>query len=129
MQTHGASNWLTTPALQSSTQHQPRLTPSPRPTLGAGLDPAACLLAGENPAKLAARLGSRLVLARLSDASEVSRGEPGLARTHEPGRLHDLAYVVALETIHYARPIVLDLRGVPHPEHACERVGHWWQNA
>lgn len=90
--------------------------------LGVGIDPASVLLAGDNPAKCAARLGERLACARLSDASEVARVEPGRGQ----GRLNDLAYVVALHTAKHAGPVVLDLRGVPDPTAAAPRVLAWW---
>lgn len=99
--------------------------PADAPThdaLAVGLDPAALLLAGDNPAKAAARLGARLALARLSDASEVCRVEPGGTQ----GRLNDLAYTVALTTAKYARPLVLDTRGLPDPADAALRALRWW---
>lgn len=98
------------------------------PVLGVGLDPAACLLAGLSPAKLAARMGARLAMARLSDASDVSRVEPGHSCSHEPGKLNDLAYAVGLHTAGYRRPVTLDLRGVPQPERICQRVRTWWEH-
>ena len=91
-------------------------------SLGVGFDPAVVLLAGDNPAKAAARLGERIVLARLSDASEVSRVEPGSSQ----GRLNDLAYTVALDTAKYARPLVLDTRGLGSPADAADRTLAWW---
>ncbi|HZW10381.1 MAG TPA: hypothetical protein VFF69_10800 [Phycisphaerales bacterium] len=90
--------------------------------LGVGIDPASVLAAGDNPAKAAARLGSRLAVARLSDSSEIGRVEPG--RGH--GRLNDLAYTVALATAGYDRPVVLDLRAVPEPQAAALRALRWW---
>ncbi len=85
-----------------------------------GIDPAALLLAGENPAKVVARVGGRLAVARLSDASDVARVEPGR------GRLNDISYAVALKTAKYERPIVLDLRAVPDPLGCAPRVARWW---
>jgi len=99
--------------------------PADAPThdaLAVGLDPAAVLLGGDNPAKAAARLGPRLALARLSDATEVARIEPGSRQ----GRLNDLAYTVALTTVKYARPLVLDTRGLTNPADAALRVLRWW---
>lgn len=87
-----------------------------------GIDPAALLLAGDNPAKAAARTGDRLAVARLSDASDVGRVAPG----GRDGRLNDLAYVVALETAKYARPVVLDCRGIAAPVDAAVRTLAWW---
>lgn len=91
-------------------------------TLRVGIDPAAVLLAGDNPAKAVARLGDRLALARLSDASDVGRVEPGRAQ----GRLNDLAYTVALSTAKYTLPVVLDTRALSDPAAAAPRVLQWW---
>lgn len=90
--------------------------------LGVGIDPAALLLAGEHPAKTVARLGERIVVARVSDASDISRVEPGRGQ----GRLDDLAYAVALAAAKYDRPVPLDLRAVPDPLSAAARVARWW---
>ncbi len=98
---------------------------APPGPLGIGLDPAMVLLAGDNPAKSAARLGSRLMLARLSDASEITRVEPGSSQ----GRLNELAYTIALATAKYIRPIVLDTRGLPEPAEAARRALAWWGNS
>ncbi|MFG0259133.1 MAG: hypothetical protein ACF8LK_02180 [Phycisphaerales bacterium JB041] len=90
-----------------------------------GLDPAALLLAGDNPAKAAARTGDRLAVARLSDASDIGRVAPG----GRDGRLNDLAYVIALVTATYRRPVVLDTRGLPAPGEAALRCRAWWSEA
>lgn len=87
-----------------------------------GLDPAAVLLAGDNPAKAAARTGERLAVARLSDASDFGRVAPG----GRDGRLNDLAYVVALETAKYRRPVVLDARGIANPRGTATDALAWW---
>lgn len=100
----------------------PPVDDAPIGPLGVGLDPAAVLLAGDNPAKAAARLGDRLTLARLSDASEITRVEPGSSQ----GRLNDLAYTVALSTAKYTRPLVLDTRGLTDPAEAARRALAWW---
>jgi sugar phosphate isomerase/epimerase len=90
--------------------------------LGVGIDPAAVLASGDNPAKAVARLGPRVAIARLSDSSEVGRVEPGAGR----GRLNDLSYAVALATAGYDRPLPLDLRAVAEPQAAALRVLRWW---
>lgn len=95
---------------------------APPGPLGIGLDPATVLLAGDNPAKAAARLADRLVLARLSDASEIARVEPGSSQ----GRLNDMAYTVALATAQYTHPLVLDTRGLADPAEAARRTRAWW---
>ncbi len=84
--------------------------------IGVGIDPAAVLLAGEDPARAASRAGATLVSARLSDAADAGRVEPGV------GRLDELAYVVALATAAHAGPLVLDLRGVRDPITAARRT-------
>lgn len=90
-----------------------------------GLDPAVLLLAGDNPAKAAARTGDRLAVARLSDASDIGRVAPG----GRDGRLNDLAYVIALETAKYHRPVVLDARGLAAPGDASLKCLAWWSGA
>lgn len=87
--------------------------------IGIGLDPAAIMLAAEDPSSAASRLGSRVFSARLSD---LSRGVPGaevvvgagvrVAPGSRRGRLDVLAYLVALTTAGYHRPVIADLRGV-----------------
>lgn len=103
----------------------PPAEPERASSVRVGLDPAAVLLAGGNPAKAAAGLGSRLAVARLSDASDVTRIVPG----GRDGRLNDLAYVVALDTAGYGLPIVLDARGLPEPGRAAVDALSWWTNA
>ncbi len=91
-------------------------------SLGTGIDPAAALLAGQDPSILAARAGARLLAARLSDASLVSRVTPGSAG----GRLDEMAYLAALSVAGFKRPLVLDLRGVSHQASAAAAVlGRW----
>ena len=79
--------------------------PGPGP-LARGLDPAAVLMGGGDPAAEAARLGSSVACARLSDVSASGRVAAG------SGRLDVLAYRVALEVGGAMLPVVLDLRGV-----------------
>ncbi len=90
-----------------------------------GLDPAVLLLAGDNPAKAAARMGERLAVARLSDASDIGRVAPG----GRDGRLNDMAYVVALDAAKYRRPVVLDARGLTAPPEAAAKALAWWTNS
>jgi sugar phosphate isomerase/epimerase len=86
--------------------------------LGVGIDPAALLLAGRDPAAAASRAGRALVSARLSDATTVGRVAPGNAG----GRLDQLAYFVALSTAGYAQPVVVDLRGVAEQDFAARSI-------
>lgn len=79
------------------------------PSIGVGLDPAAALLAGLDPAAVAAKLGRSLTAARLSDATTITRCLPG-----DPGaRLDLLALRATLDVIGYSHAIVADLRGLP----------------
>ena len=63
---------------------------------------------------------ARLLVARLSDASEIGRVEPG------KGNLNDLAYAVALQTARYMRPVILDVRAVADPQPAAARWYATW---
>lgn len=89
-----------------------------RGPIGVGVDPAAVLMAGADPAAVVSRAGAALVSARLSDASTVGRVGPGARE----GRLDELSYVVALGTAGYERSLVLDLRGVGDQEGAMRGV-------
>lgn len=80
------------------------------PLIGRGIDPAAALAAGRNPAALASAAGAALTAARLSDLDAAGhRCTPGA------GRLDTLAYAVALVTARFDRPVVLDVRAVTDP--------------
>lgn len=87
---------------------------------GFGLDPAAALAIGEDPARLASRRGPALVAARLSDQGGVGRVTPG------DGRLDLLAYRVAIETAGRCPVVALDLRGVRDHERALEAAREAW---
>jgi sugar phosphate isomerase/epimerase len=93
-----------------------------RSPIGIGLDPAAALTAGHDPAVLAARAGQRLLAARLTDASLVGRVAPGSAG----GRLDEMAYIAALSVAEFKRPLVLDLRGIPNQRAAAAAVLARW---
>jgi sugar phosphate isomerase/epimerase len=73
-----------------------------------GVDPAMQLLAGQDPALVAARAGAALASARLSDASLTGRVQPGSSG----GRLDLVAYIASLSVAGYGRPIILDPRGL-----------------
>lgn len=81
-----------------------------------GLDPAALLLAGADPALEAARLAPRLASARLSDISAAGRVPPGR------GRLDVLAYGASLVATGYGGFLVLDLRAVPNQQAVAASV-------
>lgn len=89
---------------------------------GAGLDPAAALAAGEDPAGLAARLGAALRAARLSDLTAAGRRAPG-----GPGsRLDLLAYAASLSAAGYAGALTVDVRqAYPVAESAVQAVNAW----
>lgn len=89
-------------------------------SVGVGLDPAAVLLKGDDPAMAASQLGSRLVSARLSDASAGVRVNVG------QGDLDEMAYSVALATASYAGDLVLDLRGLADPLGSGQRALAKW---
>ncbi len=93
------------------------------PRLAVGIDPAAVLMGGQDPAALAARAGDRLASARLSDLASAGRVAPLL----EGGRLDALAYKVALRTAGYDRPPVLDLRGVKEPLDKALPISEAWE--
>ncbi len=101
--------------------------------LGIGLDPAAVLLAGGDPVRIAsssapgataeaASLPRRLYVARLTDASSIGRVPIGV----RGGRLDTLAYGVALVTSGYRSHVVVDVRGLPTPESAARRASEQW---
>jgi len=71
-----------------------------------GVDPAAILMGGGDPAAEVSRGAAIPAAARLSDANAVGRVAAG------EGRLDVLAYEVALATRGYGGAIVVDLRGV-----------------
>ena len=92
-----------------------------------GLDPAALLLRGLDPAAEASRAGPRLASALLTEFDGVTRRVPDIAAGFSPvphslaiarpalpsqRRLDLPSYLVALATASYTRPLVLDLRGV-----------------
>lgn len=85
-----------------------------------GLDPAAVLMGGGDPAAEAARLGPAVACARLSDVSAAGRVSPG------SGRLDLLAYRIALGVGGAAMPVVLDLRGVREQGGAVKRAAAAW---
>lgn len=88
--------------------------------IGAGVDPAAELERGRDPASVVARLGIGLVSARLSDYGSMKRTTVGR------GSLDLMAYGAALATIQFARPLVLDVRGVEKgQESVAEATAAW----
>lgn len=76
-------------------------------TIGVGVDPAAVLMGGGDPASSASSAGARLIAARLSDADGGGRCAPGA------GRLDRTTYEVSLATAGFDGALVVDLRRVP----------------
>lgn len=92
--------------------------------VGIGVDPAALLQRGSDPARDVAGVWGRgaLVQARLSDASEIGRVQVGA------GRLDMSAYRASLEVAGYRKPVVLDLRGVAEQEGAAQAALSRWMD-
>ncbi len=90
--------------------------------LGTGIDPAACFLAGEDPAKLATKPG--VVALRLSNLNATGRCPVNA----EGGRLDLLAYTGATLTSDL-RWITADTRGVGDPERGVSAAVHAWRDA
>jgi sugar phosphate isomerase/epimerase len=86
-----------------------RVSGTPHGMTAAGVDPAACLLAGVDPVARTMSLAGRLGGARLGDAGSAGRCPVGA------GRLNLDEYRVALAAAG-ARTVVLDLRGLRDAE-------------
>lgn len=96
------------------------LSTQPGSAVAPGVDPAAILMGGGDPAAEASRAGRALAAARLNDAS--SQGRVAFAT----GRLDELAYLVALQTAGYARDAALDLRALPDQDRVARDVLDRW---
>lgn len=82
------------------------------PTVGCGLDPAAILSKAADPAALVHRIGRRLSVARLSDASSRDAIRCPIGQ----GDLDVSTYRIAVDlAAHRTGPVVLDLRGHEDP--------------
>mgnify|MGYP003877142679 CR=1 FL=1 len=80
--------------------------------ISVGIDPAAIIASGADPALEVARLAAAPAQARLSDLTGTGRTTPG------KGRLDLAGYEAALFTRGYARALVVDPRGLPMHEAA-----------
>lgn len=102
-------------------------TGSPHDFIGVGIDPAAVLLASDAPAACIHRLHkqspNRLALARLSDASSVSRIPVGAPSA----RLDVLSYAMSLVTSEYRGYAAVDVRGLLDPFSGAQRAFTAWQ--
>jgi len=87
-----------------------------RETVRRGLDPAAVLATGDDPAMAAAAAGDRLAVARLSDLDASGRVAPG------EGRLSIDAYIASILTVGGPRTLTLDLRGVRRQAQAAAQT-------
>jgi len=94
--------------------------PTPSAWLGAGIDPAACFLAGADPAALAARAG--VVALRLSNLNATGRCPVNA----EGGRLDLPAYTGATLTSDL-RWITADTRGCAEPARAVRAALDAWR--
>jgi hypothetical protein len=81
-----------------------------------GIDPAAVLASGGDVVSEVAKRSATPAHARLSDLGSEGRVEAGV------GRLDVFAYAVTLATKAYARPIVIDLRGLRDQAGAVART-------
>jgi sugar phosphate isomerase/epimerase len=91
--------------------------------LGVGIDPAAWLAAGEEPAQAIHQNSEHLLSARLSDLMTTGMRGPIGSRD---GRLDVMSYRVALAIADYRRPVILDVRQWPNPWNDLElAVDHW----
>jgi len=106
--------------------HMPVCTRAWDELLGVGIDPAAWLAAGADPASGVHEHSEHLVGARLSDLMTTGlRGPIGTA----DGRLDVTSYRIALSIAGYDRPIVLDARQWPNPWADIETASSSWQTA
>jgi sugar phosphate isomerase/epimerase len=92
--------------------------------IGIGIDPAAWLAAGLDPAAGVSRQSGHLVAARLSDL--LSTGLRGPIGTRD-GRLDVMSYRVALAVAGHDRPVVLDARQWPNPWSDLETAAECWR--
>jgi len=100
--------------------------PAIDPAIGIGVDPAAALAAGLDPASLVSSLGKRLASARLCDVSRTVGGGRVIPGSRE-GKLDLLTYSVALATSEFAGHVIADLRSLPQPEAAAAQMLDAWR--
>jgi sugar phosphate isomerase/epimerase len=100
------------------------------PALGVGLDPAALLAQGSDPAQRAAELSDRLIVGRLSDLEPGgSQGLPA-RRPAGQGELDVGAYRVSLDLSSRRHgPVVLDLRQLESPLEGARAARTAWERA
>ncbi len=101
--------------------------------IGVGIDPAAVLLGGADPAGVVHQMsasggeapGNSPALARLSDATTVARTAVG----SRGGRLDVLGYAMALVSSGYRDPVVVEVRGLQDAEAAAREAREAWDGA
>ena len=102
-------------------------TPQPRiegSNIGVGIDPAAWLSQGKDPAAACLEHGDHLVSARLCDLWQSGlRGPIGNSRE---GQLDLTQYKVALSVTRYSAPIVIDARQWTDPWRGIEQTRAAW---
>lgn len=81
---------------------------------GIGIDPAAWLASGSDPANIVSGNSTAIIAARLCDISTSGMRFP-IGERAASGRLDVQAYKVALSIAGYTRPIALDARQWPEP--------------
>jgi len=91
--------------------------------IGIGVDPAAWLSAGENPADIINQYSTQLTSARVCDL--LTTGLRGPIGTGD-GYLDVLAYKVALSVADYQRPVILDARQWTDPWSGIEQARRAW---
>ena len=92
--------------------------------LGIGIDPAASLGHGQDPARQVTAHAPRLISARLCDL--LRSGLRGPVGDGPEAQLDVLAYRVALTTAGYSRPVVVDARQWPDPLCGLEQTREIW---
>ena len=97
------------------------------PGAGVGIDPAACISLGHDPARIVHESAGRLVCARLVDLLRSGmRGPPGLK---QEGRLDITEYKVALSVNCFRRPVVIDARQWSSPWQGVQQALEVWHAA
>ncbi|MEM7756054.1 MAG: hypothetical protein AAF297_10510, partial [Planctomycetota bacterium] len=100
----------------------PAITPGTQRGLRPGLDPAAVILAGDDPTAAAGAHGRDLASARVADLS--ARGP--CAAGDRAGRLDLDSYLIALAVAGTIRHAVIDPRGLADPEAGVRTVLERW---
>lgn len=92
---------------------------------GIGVDPAAWLAVGRDPAQAVTAIGSSLISARLCDLTTSGMRSP-IGGSTGGGRLDVTSYKVALSIAGHERPVALDARQWDDPWSGVERSRTLW---